>query len=342
MDSRYRNLGLFLLTAVLFGGTFAAIKSGLAVIPPIFFAALRFDIGGVVLIAYAAVQIDNWLPDTREDWSAILAGASLFIVANNVFLFLGQQFTTSAIAAVMYSFSPVLTPVFALVLLENERLTWPGIVGILTGFVGIAIIAHPDPGNLLTGDVIGMGLVLLAAMSVALGGVLVRRADPPMSSVGMTAWSMLIGAVVIHVLSAALGETVSYAQWTSTTLLALAYIGIFATAVAYTTYFQLLDQIGPIKVSLNTYVVPIVAAVIGWTLLGEPITLSMVIGFAFIFTGFVLLERQTFVDELHRLPVAVPGLSSFGQQSDSPDTSMQQHSYDGGSVQSSDTNSCDD
>jgi drug/metabolite transporter (DMT)-like permease len=341
MDSRYRTLVLFLLTAVFFGGTFASIKVGLAVIPPVFFAALRFDIGGVLLLAYAIVRIDDWRPHTRADWGAVLAAAALFLIANNVFLFLGQQYTSSAIAAVMYSFSPLLTPIFALVLLENERLSRTGIVGIVLGFVGIAIVASPDPGN-LSSDVVGMGLVLLAAVSVALGGVVVRRVDPPMSSVGMTAWAMIISAPTIHVLSAALGESVSYAQWTSTTLLALAYIGVFATAIAYTTYFELLDLVGPIKVSLTTYVVPVVAATIGWMLLGEPITVTMIVGFVFIFTGFVLLERQTFTDELHRLPDTFSELGAFVRGSDSSDAQTQQHSYDGGSVQSHDTNSCDD
>lgn len=241
----------------------------------------------------------------------------------------------------MYSFSPLLTPIFALVLLENERLSRTGIVGIVVGFVGIAIVANPDPGN-VSNDVIGMGLVLLAAVSVALGGVVVRRIDAPISSVGMMAWAMIISAPTIHVLSAALGESVPYAQWTSTTLLALAYIGLFATAVAYTTYFELLDQVGPIKASLNTYVVPIIAAVIGWALLGEPITVTMVVGFVFIFGGFALLERQTFIDGIRRLPVTVSGLTAPGRESNSSNTRTQQHRYDGGSVQSCDRNSCDD
>lgn len=341
MESHYRNLVLFFLTAVFFGGTFAAIKVGLAVIPPVFFAALRFDIGGVLLFTYAIFRIDDWRPHTRADWSAVIATAVFFLIANNVFLFLGQQFTGSAIAAVMYSFSPVLTPIFAFVLLENERLSRTGILGIVVGFIGIAIVASPDPGN-LSSDVIGMGLVLLAAVGVALGGVVVRRVDASISSVGMMAWAMIISAPTIHVLSAALGESVSYAQWTSTTLLALAYIGVFATAIAYTTYFELLNQVGPIKASLNTYVTPIVAAIIGWMLLGEPITVTMVVGFVFIFGGFALLERQTFIDGIRRLPVSISGLDAPGQEPNASNTQTQQHRYDGGSVQSRDTNSCDD
>lgn len=340
MDSRYRNAGLFLLTAVLFGGTFAAIKTGLAVVPPVFFAALRFDIGSVVLLAYAIIRIDDWRPRSRSDWSAVLASAVLFVVANNVFLFLGQQFTRSAIAAVMYSFAPILTPLFALVLLGNERLSWPGIVGILSGFVGITIVSNPDPGNLLTGDAIGMGLVLLAAASVALGGVLVRRFDPAMSSVGMTAWAMLIGALIIHALSAILGESVSYTQWTPTTLLSLAYIGVLATGVAYTTYFGLLDRVGPIKVSLTTYVVPVIATIIGWALLGEPITGTMLVGFVFIFLGFVLLERRVFVEELRELPVTITGSATPDRQPDA--LGVQRQNQDTGPVQAGETDSCDD
>lgn len=342
MDSRYRNSGLFLLTAVLFGGTFAAIKTGLAAVPPIFFAALRFDIGSVFLLAYAIVRIDNWRPRTRGDWSAILASAALIVVSNNVLLFFGQQFTNSAIAAVMYSFAPILTPIFALVLLGNERLSWPGVVGILIGFVGITIVSRPDPGNLLTGDAVGMGLVLLAAASVALGGVLVRRAQPAMSSVGMAAWAMLFGALTIHVLSAALGESVSYTRWTPVTLLALAYIGVLATAVAYTTYFGLLDRVGPIKVSLTTYVVPLVAAIIGWALLGEPITVSMIVGFVLIFFGFILLERRVLSEELQRLPVTISRLALLDCQPDALETRKREHDPDTGPVQTCNTDCCDD
>lgn len=343
MDPRYRNGGLFLLTAVLFGGTFAAIKTGLAVVPPIFFAALRFDIGAAVLLAYTVVRIDDWRPHSRADWNAVLASAALIVVANNVLLFFGQQFTTSAIASVMYSFAPVLTPIFALVLLGNERLSWPGILGILLGFVGIAIVSQPDPGNMLTGDAVGMGLVLLAAASVALGGVLVRRAEPTMSSVGMTAWAMLIGALTIHVLSAALGESVSRVQWDPLTLLALAYIGVLATAVAYTTYFGLLERVGPIKVSLTTYVVPLVATLIGWTLLDESITVTMLGGFVFIFFGFVLLERQAFEEELRRLPVANSRFAAPGHQPNSVDARPRERQYDhDGSTQTCDTDCCDD
>ncbi len=118
-----RTLALFLTAAVLFGGTFVAAKAGLAYLPPLLFVAIRFDIGAVVLASYAAVSMSrsDLRPRTVGDVVGIAATGLLVIGFTNVFLFVGQQYTTSGVAAIVFSLNPILTPVFAAVLLTDER-----------------------------------------------------------------------------------------------------------------------------------------------------------------------------------------------------------------------------
>jgi drug/metabolite transporter (DMT)-like permease len=129
---------------VAFGGAFPAIKAGLADAPPLLFAALRYDLAALLLLAYAAFVLGNWRPRLRADWLAVLAGGVLFIGSSG-FLYLGQQYTTAGVSAIIYSLGPILTVVFAWVLLPAERLSRRALIGVLIGLVGVALVVRPTP-----------------------------------------------------------------------------------------------------------------------------------------------------------------------------------------------------
>lgn len=299
-ESTYRNAALFVLISVLFGIVFVGIKAGLDEFPPIFFAAVRFDVAAPLLLAYAAWRYDVWIPRRRPDFTGILIGAVTVIAANNAFLFLGQELTTPAAASVMYALNPMLAPVFAFVLLD-QRLDTLGALGIVLGLVGVVIIVQPSPATFTSGSTFGQILVLCAAAVFALGSVLVRRYGTTMESIPMTAWSMAVGALLLHGLSLLLGETVSGAVLTPEIILAILVVGVASTAVAYPVYFVLVHRIGPVRTNLVAYIAPIFAALTGWLFLTEPVTLATVAGFIVVVAGVALLERHVVAEELERL-----------------------------------------
>ncbi|MFB6196070.1 MAG: DMT family transporter [Haloplanus sp.] len=297
---RYRNVGLFLLLGVLFGSSFVAIKAGLNALPPVFFAALRFDVAAPVLLGYAAWRHDRWLPRTRADAASLVVGGVTIVAANNGLLFLGQRTITPAAASVMYGLNPILSPAFAFLLL-GQRLDIRGIVGILLGLVGVVIIVQPSPETLTSGSTVGQLLVLGAAATIAAGSVLMRRIDATMDSIPLTAWAMALGAALLHAASYGLGESVAGTAPTPTLVLAVLVVAIPSTAAAYPIYFVLIRRIGPVRTNLVAYVVPIVAALTGWVLLGEPVTLATAVGFCVVVAGVALLERRVVATELGRL-----------------------------------------
>ncbi|EMA46691.1 DMT family transporter [Halococcus saccharolyticus] len=290
---RFQNVGLFLLMAIVLGGAFPAVKAGLEFLPPVLFAAFRFTLAGVLILGYAIVTSDRWRPRTRNDWTAVFA-AGVFSMGGIGLAFIGQQFTTAGIAAIIFSLSPILTPIIAWPLLADERLSRRGIIGILVGFVGVGIVVQPNPAA-FGSTLVGQSLILCATVSVTLGSVLIRRSGPTMSVVALTGWAMLIGATIQYGFSIALGESLSMVRLTPTAVVIVLYLAVVASGIGFVIYYVLLERFGPLEVNLVTYVIPVVATLVGWAVLGETITAAAVVGFLVIAAGFALLKYRELV-----------------------------------------------
>jgi drug/metabolite transporter (DMT)-like permease len=302
--TRWRDAGLFVGLAVLWGLSFPAISVGLRRLPPLLFAAARYDVAAVLLLSLAATRAADWLPRTRGDLEAVVGGG-LFLVAGNGLLFLAQQTVPSGVAAIMQALVPIVTALWALVLL-GERLSPPGVVGVVVGFAGITLVVRPNPANLLAGDTLARLLVVGQVTSVSLGGVLVQRADSTVPRVPLTGWAMLAGAVVLHGVSLALREVPTPGATSPTALGAILYLGVASTAVAFVVYFTILERHGAFQSALVTYLVPVVATLVGVLVLGETIGALTFVGFGLVATGFVLLKRDA-IAELVGDALAVAG-----------------------------------
>ena len=280
------SLALFALAALLFGTAFVGVKAGLATLPPLLFASARAGVAAVVLLAVVAWRGGYWRPRTRVDALAVLVSGTFLLTLNSVLLFVGQRSIPSGAAAVLVSLAPVLAPLFALVVLPDERLSRVGALGVVVGLAGVVVIV--DPSGLATGS--GAVLVAGAATSVAFGSVLLRRLDRTIPALPMTAWAMALAGAVIYAANVASGE--SLPSLTRDAVVAVLYVGLVATAVDFPAYFALIDRVGPIRANLVAYVVPVVAAVAGAAVLGESLAGRTYLGFLVIAVGFVLVERD--------------------------------------------------
>ncbi|MFB6117286.1 DMT family transporter [Halosegnis sp.] len=303
---RHRNLLLFLALSLAWGSAFVAIKAGLGTPAapagffetPILFAALRYDIAGVLMLAYAAYATNHPVPSGRTEWASTLVAAVFMIAAYHAFLFVGETdpAVSSAAAAVVVSLSPVLTAGFSRLWLPSERLAPLGVFGLLLGFAGVVLLAEPSPSGISVAP--GIVLVFLATLSFAGGSVLNRRIDADMPIETLEAWAMLVGALVMHAASIAVGEPVSAVELTPRSLAALAYLAVVASALGFLVYFDLLARLGPVEINLVSYAAPPVAAVVGFLLLGEVVDLAAVAGFLVILVGFLLVKRDAIRAEL--------------------------------------------
>ncbi|MDG5776764.1 EamA family transporter [Haloarculaceae archaeon H-GB1-1] len=301
IGTRYYDLAGLVSLTLFRGFSYPALEFGLTSFPPLLLAAFRFDLAGLLLLGFVAVRSDHWVPRTRDDLVSIAAGGVVLIAVGNGAWTVGQGLTTSALSGVMVSISPLLTAGFSWILLPEDRLSAGGVAGLAVGFGGALLIMLPD-GPLRVGPgLLGKGLIFAGIASVALGGVLIRWADPELPVAAQSAWSMVVGAAFLHVFSIAIRERPADVTPTTEGLLALAYLAVLSGLVANLVYYSLLQRRSAIEISLTTYVVPVVAATAGWALFGDPVTPSMIGGFLVVLVGFGLLKRQTLRREVEQV-----------------------------------------
>ncbi|MFC4987429.1 DMT family transporter [Saliphagus infecundisoli] len=297
--SSQKDLLLFVLLSVIWGSGFVIVKTGQQYFPPVFYAALCFDVTAIGLFLYVRIQENQWRPKTRQSWFAIVSIGLFTITIYNTFFFIGQRSAPSAVGAILLSFIPVLTAILARGLVPDERFTAVDIGGILVGLVGVGLIIRPSPETLATGDV-GRLLILVAAASNALGAVLVQRIDPPEPTSVILAWAILPGGVALHLVSLFIvRELYENIIITLHSVLAVAYIAVLVNVIGYIIFFTLLKRRGAFEVSLVNYLQPISAAIIGWFVLSEQLDTITIFGFFVILAGFALMKRDQIQTLLH-------------------------------------------
>lgn len=280
-----------MLIVVVMGGGYVAIRIGVASVPPLFLAALRFYLTAVVLLAVVVTSGRAWHPTTGADWAAV-AVLGTFVFAGTIgFLFVGQQHTTASTAAVVMCLGPVLTALVARALLPDERLSRRRVVGVGFGFLGAVVIAQPvSPGPAL-GSGRGVVLVLCAAASGSFGSVLLARLQTTAAPTVQAAWGALLGGVVLHAASVGFGEPVGAVSWTPSLLGLLLYLSVVVGGIGYVAFLVLLRTVGPTRTSFTAYASPLVALLLGWLFLHESPTATVVVGFGLIVVGFALARR---------------------------------------------------
>ncbi|WP_436346490.1 DMT family transporter [Natronorubrum sp. FCH18a] len=290
---RHRTPLTFLLVGAIWGTTFPAVRAGVEVVPPVLFAAIRFDVTALLILGYAAARGRRVRP-RRGEWAGILAGGTLLIALHHALLFAGQQYVTSAVAAVVVATVPILTAGLSRLLLPSTALGAVGAVGLGLGFLGTAIVADLDPSALYTAESLGVVLVLAAAVAFALGAVLTQRTRTELPVASLQGWMMLAGAPILHVASLSLSEPQSV-EWTPTAALALLYLVPIAGGLGYLLYFDLLDRIGSVELNLVSYLLPVFAAFVGWFALNEALKPTTIAGFVVVAIGFALIKRHALI-----------------------------------------------
>ena len=294
--TRHENALAFLALAALWGASYPAITAAKAGVDPLLMAALRFDAIGVVVLAYAVVRGQPVRP-TRADMRTVLVGGVGIVAVHNGLLFAGQARVTGAVGAVVLATVPIWSVAFAVMFLDDARPTPSRVAGILLGAVGVAVLAVPAPDAVDSPDPIGVALLAVSAIAFALAAVGLRRETPRLGVAARQGWMMLLGGPLLHAGSLLASESQTVAI-TFRVAVAFTFLVLAAGVVGYLLYFELLDRLGPVEINLVGYVAPVFAALVGWLLLDDALSVQTVVGFAVIVVGFALVKRAAIRDAL--------------------------------------------
>jgi drug/metabolite transporter (DMT)-like permease len=199
----------------------------------------------------------------------------------------------SGLAAVLFATFPLLVAVFAHFLLPGERLTPASGLGVVIGFIGVAVIFSEDFQTLLGPKVaFAAAVALLCPLFSAIGSVLVKKWGSGIHPLSTAAVPMLLCGVIMGPI-AWLTEADRGVTFDRTSVLALLYLAVIGSAVPFTIYFWLLKRLPATQLSMINYAVPVVAVIIGAVLFDEPVTLRVLLGAALVITGVAVSMRNS-------------------------------------------------
>lgn len=280
----------FAIIYFVWGSTFLAIRVGVREVPPFLLAAIRFFAAGFVLVAWRIARRDR-LPSGRQ-WLSVLMLALPIFVFDYGLLFWAEQRVASGLAAVMLAAIPVFMALAEILILRTLRLTARLVVALLVGIAGVAVLMSRSL-NLgeVPIDTAGAVALLFAAVTWSIASILTRKLPLPDSKIMSSGTQMLAGGLMLAIAAGILGEfrdfhppAVSREAW-----LALLYLIVAGSIVAYTAYVWLIHHESPTKVGTYAYVNPIVAVLLGYFFAGEPLGMRAILGTLFILVSVLLI-----------------------------------------------------
>jgi len=286
----WKTLIAFAIIDFVWGSTYLAIRVGVREFPPFLLAALRFLLAGAALYGWTIARGEP--SPSRRQWMEISLLAILFFVLDYGLLFWAEQRVPSGIAAVFMASIPVFIALSEITLLRTQRITIRLTLALSAGIAGVAVLASRSL-NLGGAPIDGRGAtaLLIASISWALGTALTRKLSLPSSHVMSSGSQMLAGGVLLALTSATLGEfrnfhplRISLQAW-----LALVYLVVAGSIVAFTAYVWLIRHESPTKVSTYAYVNPVVAVLLGYFLAGETLGRRTILGTALILLSVVAI-----------------------------------------------------
>lgn len=280
----------FATVCIVWGTTYLAIRIAVETVPPLLLTATRYVAAGVILFAFAKMRGERVPRDRRIVWELVLVG-TLMVGIGNLAVVWAEQWVPSGIAALLVATAPFWATLFEALRAGGERLQRLRVGGMLLGFVGVALLVTPGgaggafDAHFVAGAVaIQIGCVGWQ-LGTSRGKYNLAEVTPLMSS----ALQALAGGTIVGIAGAAIGELPRY-HLTTRSFVALAYLTIFGSVIAFTAYVVALRSISTTTLSLYSYVNPVVAVILGWLILNERLTWVSITAMVIILAGVALVQ----------------------------------------------------
>ena len=289
-ENRIGAYAAFAAICIIWGTTFAAIRVAIETIPTFLVAGVRFLIAGVLLLVIARLSGARFPQSAREWREQAIAGVLMAGVANTLVVY-AEHALSSGLAALLAATIPIwMAAMEAVVGLSS--LTPRKIAGLVLGFGGVGLLVAPAIGHidLSLRFLLAVGAMQLNAICWNGGTLIARRHRTSGDPMAAAVVQMLAGGAAMMLAAFATGEYPTLEMFSLRSSIAVLYLAVLGSVVAYTAYNYAQTKLSAGSVSSYAYVNPAVAVLTGALLLREPVTLRMIVSMVIILSGVALIQ----------------------------------------------------
>jgi len=281
---------VFILLGTIWSSSFLWIKIAVQDIGPMALVAFRMLFGALIGVAIASSQGVTW-PRDWKTWRvfAILGPTSLAIPV--FFISWGEQTIDSAVASILNATVPLFTIVIAHYWLHDDKMTVPKVAGLVIGFAGVVVLLSKDLNTGGQSSAIGQAAVILASIFYAGSAVYARKATQNVAVLARGAAPIITAGLFMWIVGP-LAERPFEVPSLPLTWIAVLWLGVLGTGLAFIMFYYLLHEIGPTRASLVTYLFPLGGVILGVLILDEQLSWQLLVGSALIISSIVVVNWQ--------------------------------------------------
>lgn len=288
--SNLGNIISFLLITLFWGGSFLGIGIAVKDFPPFFAAFLRVFIAFLLITGYLL-----WKRGRIERpviWKQAMASGLCAMGIPWIFLFWGEKHVAPAIAAILNGTVPIFTVLLAPLLTPQERQNRTQWLGVALGFAGVLLIFLPQIGENSILELKGMFALLLMAFFYGISILWTRRISGRITATVNLHYQSLSACIFLLIASLIWEVPHQHFVWSIRAFLAIAYLGVFSTTIAWILFFRLLKNVGSVQASATTYCVPLIALTLDFFFWDKWIHLYQGIGAMIILLSVFLVHQR--------------------------------------------------
>jgi len=284
-----QDWGLLILLSVLWGGAYFFAGVAVRELPPLTVVLVRVMLAALTLLPLFWFS-GHVLPRTLAEWWPFVGMGLLNNVIPFGLIFASQTQITVGLASIINAMTPLFT-VVVMAAFSLEPLTVKRVIGVLLGIAGVTVLRGFD-GAVDSSQTLGIVLCLGAAISYAFAALWGRRYLAGIAPIKSATCQLMCSTVVMAVVVAIVDRPWTLTMPSNITILALAALAVFGTAIAYIVFFKILVRAGAGNVMLVTLLIPVTALLLGNIFLDESIRLTEILGAMIIATGLIFIDGR--------------------------------------------------
>ncbi len=292
MKQEHKAYMALAIVSFFWGTTYIAAKIGAQHIPGLFLAGIRQLLSGAILVSFFLLKghkIPGW------DVLKRISVQSIFLLCiSNGLMTWSVEYISGGLASVIAAMVPLFIALFTVLLSRCSKITGMMLAGLLIGFAGVVVIFYNYLSQVHDKSFLfGITLATIGTMSWAFGTVYSSKQKPPINVLFNVGLQMLIAGMIMLTVCGITGKYVNLSTAGSDSLMALIYLIVFGSLIAYSAYVFMISKLPPTKVSVYAYINPIVAVICGWLILSEKMNTNMIVGTAITLAGVYLVNLES-------------------------------------------------